>query len=208
MSSHGLLHAPRRIAVLPGFGSQPAPERDLRQLPGGQDEQAGDEDGFRDLPILVCGGLKGLAWRLGETIQVETVIPISAPDEREFVRPEPIEGVPETPLHVFEEGCFAPGPVVVLNGRIQNCPVPRLFEICGDPDDQPEGIVIKIAADIIVPPFRQRLVLVVCAAALELRGREIENALPGTLRDHVHEPQEILRRIPESEPPADSRFIE
>jgi len=52
VSSHGLLHAPRRIAVLPGFGSQPAPERDLRQLPGGQDEQAGDEDGFRDLPSL------------------------------------------------------------------------------------------------------------------------------------------------------------
>ena len=43
-------------------------------------QQAGDENGFGDLAVLVRGGLEGLARGIGEAVQVEAIIPISTTD--------------------------------------------------------------------------------------------------------------------------------
>ena len=42
--------------------------------------------------------------------------------------------------------------------------------------------------------------LVVGASVGQLRGRDVQDAGPGTLRDHVHEAQPVLVRVPEAMP--------
>jgi hypothetical protein len=54
------------------------------------------------------------------------------------------------------------------------------------------------------PPLRQRLILVVRAARLQLGRRQVQDALPGPLRDHRHRPQQVLVGIPEPDAPPDA----
>ncbi len=69
------------------------------------------------------------------------------------------------------------------------------------------GIVVETAADVVVAAFGQGLILVECAAGLELRCRQVEDALAGAGRDHVHEAEQVLVRIAEAQAASDARFV-
>ncbi len=60
------------------------------------------------------------------------------------------------------------------------------------------GSSVEAATDRVVAALGQRLILVVGAAVLELRGRDVQNALPGALGDQVHEAEQVLVRVTEA----------
>ena len=58
----------------------------IGELAAGEHKQAGDENGFGNLAVLVGRGLEGLARRIGEAVQVEAIVPIGAADEGQAMR--------------------------------------------------------------------------------------------------------------------------
>jgi hypothetical protein len=65
-----------------------------------QDKQPSDQNAFGRLTVPVGGGLKGFARRFGETVQVQAVVPIRAPDEGQPVRPKAFKRVTQGVLQV------------------------------------------------------------------------------------------------------------
>src|ERR1035437_2745738 len=100
------------------------------------------------------------------------------------------------------------GARLAVEGRwlVQNAPVNRLLEIGGDADDEPERIVFKAAADVVIAALGEGLVLVIRAAGRQLRGGQVEDALPGARRSHVHKAQQVLIRVAEAEAAAYARL--
>ena len=95
------------------------------------------------------------------------------------MRSEAIKRIADTSLQVFVERLLRSGFCIVWHRFIKNAPVTCLLDICADADDQPQGIVVEVTADIVVPPLRQRLVLVIRASGAQLRGGEVEDAFTG-----------------------------
>jgi len=60
--------------------------------------------------------------------------------------------------------------IVVGHRLIQDAEISSLLEIRGHPHNEPKWIIIEVAADIVVAPLRQRLVLMICSARRELRA--------------------------------------
>ena len=67
--------------------------RDRRELTGGEHEQASDEHRLGDATLSVLGRLERLARLIREAVEVEAVVPVSASDQRQTVRTEPVERV-------------------------------------------------------------------------------------------------------------------
>ena len=84
---------------------------------------------------------------------------------------------------------------------------PGFLEVSGDAEDQPVRIVVEIAADVIVAALGERLILVIRAAGLELRGRQVEDAFARARGNHVDEAEQILVGIAEAQAAADARFV-
>ena len=87
---------------------------------GRQHEQPGDEDRLGHLAVLVVGGLERLAGRVGEAVQVQAVVPVGAADQRQAVRPEPVERVADAALQVLVERRLAAGLVVVGHRLVED----------------------------------------------------------------------------------------
>ncbi len=171
--AHGLFHARAFRDVLLRLFRQAAPLRNRGNLLGRQHEQAGDENRFGYLAFLVGGGLERLARRIGEAVQVETVVPIGAADQRQTMRAKPFERVMETAPQVLIQRLRAARLVVELDRLVENAPVAGLFQVGRDANDQPVRIVVEVAADVVVSLFGQRLVLVIGAARGKLRSRQV-----------------------------------
>ena len=124
------------------------------------------------------------------------------------MRSKPGQRVAEASLQVFIERLLRAGLVVILDRLVENAPVARLLQIRRHAHDQPERIVVESAANVVVAPLGQRLILVVRPAGWQLRRRQVQNPLPRPRRHHVHKSQQILVRVAEPQPPPDSRFIE
>ena len=92
------------------------------------DEEAGDEDRFGYLAILVGGGLEALAGGVGEAVEVEAVVPVGAANQRQAMRPKAVEGVLEAALQVLVERRLRARLVVVLDGLVQDAPVAGLLD--------------------------------------------------------------------------------
>ena len=90
---------------------------------------------------------------------------------------------------------------------LQNPQIPGFTDISRSTCNQPERVIIKSAADIRIPLFRQRLILMICAAVFKLRRCDIQNPLPGPVRNQMHKAEQILAGIPKSHPPSYARFI-
>ena len=157
--------------------------RDGRQFLRRQHKQAGDEDRLGDLAVLVGRGLERLAGRVGETVEVQAIIPVGAADERQAVRAEAFEGVIETAAQVFVKRLLGAGLVLELHRLVEDAPVAGFLEVGRDAEDQPVRVVVETAADVVVAAFGERLILVEGAAGLELRGREVEDAFAGAGRE-------------------------
>jgi hypothetical protein len=72
--------------ILGGLVFEPAMAGDGGQFAAGMNKEAGDEDRFGHLAVLVGGGLEALAGRVGEAVQVEAVVPVGAADQRQPMR--------------------------------------------------------------------------------------------------------------------------
>jgi hypothetical protein len=191
-----------------GFGVESAVLGDGGELAAGLHKEAGDEDRFGHLAVLVGGGLEGLARRIGEAVEIEAVVPVGAADERQAVRPKALQGVVEAALQVLVERHFRARLVVVGHRLVEDAPVAGLFEIGRDADDEPVGIVVEAAADVVVAALGERLVLVIGAAGGQLRCGQVEDALAGARRNHVDEAEQVLVGVAEAKAAADAGLIE
>ena len=97
--------------------------------------------------------------------------------------------------------------VVERNHLRQNGSVACLADISGGSGDQPERIVIEAAADIGISLLGKRLVLMVCAAILELRRCNVDDTLSCTVGDQMHEAEQILTGIAEAHAAADTGLV-
>ena len=182
----------------PGLGRVALVLRDRRQLVRGQHEQAGDEDRLGDPAVAVLGRLERLAGRVGEAVQVEAVVPVGAPDQRQAVRAEALERVVDRAPEVVGERSLAAGLVVVRDRLVEDREVAGLLEVGRDGEHEPGRVVVEARPDRIVAALGQRLVLVVGAAGRQLRRGDVEDPLAGPLRDHVDEAEQVLVRVAEA----------
>jgi len=90
---------------------------------------------------------------------------------------------------------------------VQNGEVSRLLHIGAHGTHQPQGVVVEAAADVVVAPLGQGLILMIGGAVGELDGGNVQNPLPGTLGDNVHEAVQVLTGIPEAHAPAGAGLI-
>ena len=93
----------RRARSATASASSPTQAGDRLRLPRGEHEQAGDEHGLGDAAGPVGGRLEGLARPVREDVEVEAVVPVRPPDERQAVRAQPLEGEVDAPAQVVVE---------------------------------------------------------------------------------------------------------
>ena len=93
------------------------------------------------------------------------------------------------------------------NHFFQDAQITCFFNISTGSCDEPERIVIEATADIGITFFSQRLILVISTAVLELSGGDINDTLPCTIRDQMHESEQILTGIAEAHAAPDTGFI-
>ena len=72
--------------------------------------------------------------------------------------------------------------------------------------NQPQRIIIESASDIHITALGERLILVISASVRKLRGCNVQDTLPGTLRDQMDEAKQILTGIPEAHPASRCRL--
>ena len=122
------------------------------------------------------------------------------------MRAETVERVLDAPLKVLVERRLGTRLVVIRHRLGQDRPVAGFLQIRGHAQDQPEGIVVEVAADRVVAALGERLVLVVRAARGQLRRGDVQDALARPRRHHVDEAEQILVGVAEPHPAADPRL--
>ena len=170
------------------------------------DEHARNEHALRHRTLAGPGDLETLARVLGEAVQVQAVVPVRTPDERQTVGTQMGAGKVEAAAQVLHQGLRLGGIVVKGNLLLQNGPVAGLPQVGGGTGNEPQRVIVEAGADVPIALFGQGLVLVVGAAVLELGGGDIQNALPGTGGDDVHKAQKILTAVPEAHAASGAAF--
>ena len=140
-------------------------------------KHACDEHGLRDGPFAGAGDLEALAGMCGEAVEVQAVVPVGAPDERQLVRPQMRDGIAEAAAKMLHEGRCVLFVAVKCDAFVQNRPVACFAQVSIHARNEPERVVVEAAADGKVTFLRERLVLMVRAAVRELRGGDIKNTL-------------------------------
>ena len=141
------------------------------------DKHACDEHGLCDGPFAGTGDLEALAGMCGEAVEVQAVVPVGPPDERQLVRPQMRDGIAEAAAKMLHEGRRIVLIAVKRHAFLQNRPVACFAQVCVHACDEPERVVVEAAADGKVAFLCERLVLMVRAAVRELRGGDIKNTL-------------------------------
>ncbi len=189
-----------------GVAGLPVALGERGELVGGQREQSPDEHRLRDAARAVLGGLERLARRLGEAVEVEAVVPVGPADERQAMGPEAVERVAQRPAQVLAERRLGAGLVGVGDRLVEDGEVAGLLGVRGDGEDEPQRVVVEPRPDGVVAGLRERLVLVVGAAARELGRGDVEDPLARPLRNHRHEAEQVLVRVAEAHAAADARL--
>ena len=99
-----------------------------------------------------------------------------------------VEGHPQ----MFHQGNLRAGSVVEGHSLTQNAEVTRLLYVCHSAENQPQRVVIKATAYVVVAALGKGLILVVAAAVGKLGGGYVDDSLPGPLGDLVHKTYKIL----------------
>ena len=173
------------------------------------DEQSGDHQALslRALTV-VLRGLEALVRIPGEAVEVQTVVPVGTPDERQAVWAEVVEDMIEGDGKMFEERLLRAFLIVKRHHLVEDRVVARLLDISDRSEDEPARVVVESAADIVVAALRQRLVLVVTAAVGELCRSDVDDTLARPLGDEVDEADEILVGVAEAHTTADATLEE
>ena len=98
--------------------------------------------------------------------------------------------------------------VVKRNHFVENREVTRFFDIGHGAEDEPAGVIIEAAADVVVAALGQWLILMIAAAVGELRRGDVDDALTGTLGDEVYKAHEVLVAVAESHAASDAALEE
>ena len=112
----------------------------------------------------------------------------------------------EADFEVLQKRNLRSGLVVKGHFFIEDAEVSGFPDIGHRAEDEPEGVVSESAADVVVAAFGEGLVLVVASAVRELRGGNVQDALPGPFRNKVHYAREVLVGVTEAHSTADSAF--
>ena len=171
------------------------------------DKHARNEDALRDRPLAGAGRLEALSGSCGEAVQIQAVVPVGAADLGQSVGSPVVGCIPEAPAEVLHQGRFVGVTGIKGTHFIQNTEVSGLLDIGGGRRDQPEGVIIKAAADAGVAPLGEGLILVISASVLELGIGNINDTLSRPLRDQVDKTKEVLAGIAESHSPSQSALI-
>ena len=161
-------------------------------------EHSGDENGLSNRSLGRSCRLERFARLCREAVQVQTVIPVSTADQRQFVRSEMGYGKVEGTFQVLHQRLCLGGIVVEINLLVENREISGLFEVGGTSGDQPERVIVEAASDIHVSFFRQWLVLMVCASVFKLGSGNIEQTLSCAIRDQMNEAEQILAGVTEA----------
>ena len=195
---HRFFHRIRRSGCLCRFRVQTEMAADIGVSPAVFDKHSGDEHGLRDRAFAGAGDLEALAGVGGEAVEIQTVVPVGSADERQSVRAEVCADEPEAAAQVLYERRGIVRVTVKRNAFIQYRPVTCFAQVSVHARDQPQRVVVEPAADCKISLLRERLILMIGAAVRELRGGDIQNALPRPFRNDMHEAQQVLTRIAEA----------
>src|SRR5690606_25510318 len=94
-----------------------------------RDEHACDEDRLGSASFAVLRRLEALARRLAEAVQIQTIVPVGAPNEREAVRTDVVQDVVEGALTVLEEALGLRFVVVEGDLLVEDREVARLLDV-------------------------------------------------------------------------------
>lgn len=191
-------HRIRRSGCLCRFRVQTEMAADIGVSPAVFDKHSGDEHGLRDRAFAGAGDLEALAGVGGEAVEIQTVVPVGSADERQSVRAEVCADEPEAAAQMLHERRGIVRVTVKRNAFIQYRPVTCFAQVSVHARDQPQRVVVEPAADCKISLLRERLILMIGAAVRELRGGDIQNALPRPFRNDMHEAQQVLTRIAEA----------
>ena len=103
-----------------------------------------------------------------------------------------VGNVLKTHLQMVQERFFAAGNVIIRDGFIKDREVSGFLDVGDGAKEEPERIVIKTAADVVVAALGEGLVLMVAAAVRELSCGNVQDALTGPFRNLVHEANKVL----------------
>ena len=120
--------------------------------------------------------------------------------------PAVVDHVIKADLQMLHQSAAVIGVAVIGRFFIQDGEIAGFLDVSRGARDQPQGIVIETAANIVVALLGQGLELVVAPAVPKLGGGDIQNTLPGALGNLVHKAQQVLRRIPETHAATDAAF--
>jgi len=182
-------HLQPRFPDAKGFSHPACPPGYFFHLPAGKHKQPGNEYAFSHSAILIGCGLERLSGLIGETIEIEAVIPIRSPNQRQTMWTPPVQRVLDGFLQVNIEGLLAARLVVKGDRFIQDLPVTRFFKVSSNRENQPERIVIEITSNVIIAALGQGLVLVICSTGGQLRGSQVQDTLPRPRWNQVHKAQ-------------------
>ena len=170
------------------------------------DKHTRNEHALRHGSLAGPGDLEALSRVLREAVEVQAVVPVRAPDQRQAVRAEMCLCKIEAPAQMLHERFGQLRIVVEVDLLVQDAPVTGLAKIGVRPGNQPQRVVVEAAADRQIPLLGQGLILVIGAAVRELRRRDVQDALTRTLRNHMDKAKQILAGVTEAHASAHAAF--
>ncbi len=174
----GLTHGIDMLLGAVGLARQVACAAKLHILASAEHEQAGNHQRFSLTALgLVARGLERLVGIAGETVEIQTIVPVGTSDKRQPVRTEVLHYMVETDAQVLHQRHFAAGLIVPRHKLVKDGEVTRFADICRSAEDEPHRIVVEASAYIVVATLGERLILMVTTAVRELRRGYIDNAL-------------------------------
>ena len=175
----------------------------------GDYEEAGNHEALSlgALGDVLCG-LEALVGIHREAVQVEAVVPVGTAYEWQGMRAEVVDDVIHRHAEVLEEGHLGARLIVEGHHLVEDGEVARLLDVGHGAEDEPAGVVVESASDVVVAALGEGLILMVAAAVGELCGGDVDDALTGARGYLMDEAHEVLVGVAEAHATADAALEE
>ena len=157
---------------------------------------------------FVFGGLERFVGVIGETVEIQAVVPVRTTYEGQTVRTEIVDHMVKRHFQMVEQRDFRTRLIVEGDRLGENRHVAGLLDIGDGSEDKPHRVIVETAADVVVAALCERLILVVTSAVGELGGSDVDDAFACPLGNLMDKPDEILIGVAESHPTSDTAFKE
>ena len=155
---------------------------------------------------LVFRSLERFIRIVRKAVEIQAVIPVRAPYERQAMRAKISPRIFKTYEKVLKKRLFRARDIVERNHFIQNREIPRLLKISHSPENKPERVIVESSSYVIVPALGKRLILMIASPVRKLRGCDVQYAGAGTRGNLMNKPDKVLIGIPEAHTAPDSAF--